>query len=427
MGDFSANITLIPIIIFGTGALIAIAASPFIGLLAFTAILFVPPASIIPALGSQHIAKAIVLLTFISMLFHKRTPPLIKKYTQVNLLAVLVIWVLLSIATSIWKSNSLDYAVNFVKIFIGFLLIINVVDSEKKMKVFISLIIACGAYIAAYILLNYIRGNTLYEGFRVGGLEGSAFEDPNDAALILVMIMPFCYACFIGSKFILKKLLFMAVFILLLIGIIYTGSRGGFLGLLAIALFLFLKNKHKFAALTILTSLSIIFFIFAPAKYKERIQSTFTVDQTDDNATIRFDAWKAGISMMAHNFLGVGMGNFGEAFPIYRPENALDTPGMRRSAHNMYVQIGGETGIIGLIIFLLLIRRTMVSLKITSSTKNKTHKLPEEIVIYARATSIALIGFLVCGLFLSQAYSWFLYCLIGLSVVLAELRKKCEA
>jgi O-antigen ligase len=122
----------------------------------------------------------------------------------------------------------------------------------------------------------------------------------------------------------------------------------------------------------------------------------------------------------------VGIGNFGEAFPLYRLNNSLDPPGMRRAAHNMFIQIAGETGPIGLLILLLLIVVTLKSLKITSMNTRQSKNVTQEIELYSKATSTALIGFLVCGFFLSQAYSWFFYYLVGLSVVLSDLKKKYE-
>ena len=58
---------------------------------------------------------------------------------------------------------------------------------------------------------------------------------------------------------------------------------------------------------------------------------------------------------MTHRIFGVGAGNFGEGFVMYRPPDAVDVSGERRVAHNMFIQVGGETGFVGFVIFIFLI------------------------------------------------------------------------
>ena len=59
---------------------------------------------------------------------------------------------------------------------------------------------------------------------------------------------------------------------------------------------------------------------------------------------LRFTYWRVGLSMFAHNALmGVGMGNFMEAYSHYQYLGAGDV----REAHNGYLQAFCETGILG--------------------------------------------------------------------------------
>lgn len=114
------------------------------------------------------------------------------------------------------------------------------------------------------------------------------------------------------------------------------------------------------------------------------------------------------------------MGNFGEGFVRYRPEGAVDPAGKRRVAHNVFIQIGGETGVLGLAVFTSLIVLTFKGLsKISAKSK--------EIFSFAQATWISLMGFIICAFFLSQAFNWILYYLIAFSVVLMELSKRMES
>lgn len=59
---------------------------------------------------------------------------------------------------------------------------------------------------------------------------------------------------------------------------------------------------------------------------------------------LRLGYWRVGATMFFHHpFQGVGLGNFGVAYPRYQFEGAGDT----KQAHNDYLQMACETGIVG--------------------------------------------------------------------------------
>ncbi|MCX5770607.1 MAG: O-antigen ligase family protein [Candidatus Hydrogenedentes bacterium] len=75
-----------------------------------------------------------------------------------------------------------------------------------------------------------------------------------------------------------------------------------------------------------------------------------TVSDLASGATfrLRLSYWRTGIYMALDNFwTGVGWGNFGECYPNYRPAGA----GAVTVAHNDYLQVLCETGILGFALF----------------------------------------------------------------------------
>jgi putative inorganic carbon (hco3(-)) transporter len=75
------------------------------------------------------------------------------------------------------------------------------------------------------------------------------------------------------------------------------------------------------------------------------------VDITPDNYAIaeRLAHWQAAINMItAHPFLGVGFGNYATAYPSYQLINWIEPLG---HAHNYYLNIFAEVGIIGLLVY----------------------------------------------------------------------------
>ena len=100
----------------------------------------------------------------------------------------------------------------------------------------------------------------------------------------------------------------------------------------------------------------------------ERVQSTST---SDTNTRARFLYWGVGLEMFrAHPFIGVGANNYQVAFPSAREQFATAHPnsalvGMNEQlltqyAHNEYVQLLAELGMVGMLLFgalcLLLVR-----------------------------------------------------------------------
>jgi len=403
---------------------------PYIGLAIFSALLFLRPADFYPVLGPLHITRLIAGLTFLVMMFKGTVDRhhIFKDCSQSRFLIIFSLIALLSITTSIWKSNSIDRYVTFLKILVSYLLIINLIDTDKKFKGIIWVMVLAGLGIGLTAILNYFQGVNLVGNNRVQGLGSGIFSNPNDLALCLLMLMPFAYHLILRSKFVFLKLISLFSLGVFLLGTIFTQSRGAVPGLLGMGLFVFFITKRKFVSGLLFLMCIVAFVSFAPAEYLERIKSIPTSHKEDVNAISRIDAWKAGISMMKDRPLGVGLGNFGEGFVKYRPPEAIDFIGLRRAAHNSYIQVGAETGVFGLLAFLLIIISTLKSLNRTKKSALKLQtKEAQDIVYFSSTTAVSMVGFVITVIFLSQAYNWILYYFVGFSVVLNELLKKVKS
>lgn len=78
-----------------------------------------------------------------------------------------------------------------------------------------------------------------------------------------------------------------------------------------------------------------------------------SVNDANFSAVERAAHWLAGVRMFAaHPLLGVGIGNYSAAYPQYHPRGWYASLG---HAHNYYINIAAEAGIMGLATYLLLI------------------------------------------------------------------------
>ncbi|TXH02137.1 MAG: hypothetical protein E6R05_04625 [Candidatus Moraniibacteriota bacterium] len=128
-----------------------------------------------------------------------------------------------------------------------------------------------------------------------------------------------------------------------------TFSRGGLIGLLAGAIVyvavaskspVFSRNRSRIAIFG-----SILLIIFLSPPVLSRFLTSFAV--SDTSSIERITLWKEALRSIEENpMLGVGLGNYlSAARPLY-------SPGTPFYAHNLYLDIATEVGIIGLAMFL---------------------------------------------------------------------------
>ena len=132
-----------------------------------------------------------------------------------------------------------------------------------------------------------------------------------------------------------------------------TYSKGGWLSLALIALaafiFLFPGIKGIRKLFIILLTLILIIAVVSMLESTGSTKLGFT-----KSFKVRWEYWQASCLMIRDNlFRGYGLGNFGEIYAQYKLPMAEET----QMAHNNYLQVWVEMGIVGFIILLWLVVR----------------------------------------------------------------------
>lgn len=189
-----------------------------------------------------------------------------------------------------------------------------------------------------------------------------------------------------------------AVTLMLAAGLVASWSRGAWLGAGAAMLVVLASlPRNRLAGFgTLLAVVAIVFagaqFHLLPASVTARI-TDFTsdittnfeargVDITSENYAVieRLAHWQAAQAMARdHLLLGVGLGNYEPIYPVYE---LLNWPYPLGHAHNIYLNMLAEVGIIGLFAYLVL---WGVVFAVTLRTSN-SHNL------WRRALAIGLLG-----------------------------------
>jgi O-antigen ligase len=377
--------------------------TPFLIFCLYTFVLIGRPQDFIPTLAPLRLALVFTVLMFFVTLLQKREGISNFFWQRESKLYFLFFGIMCAgIPFSVYRRGSFNFVIlGYVVNMVYFILFLLHVNTFEKFKRFVAVLMLSGLF---FSIFGLIQGN-----FQEGRYTtGSDVFDPNDVAYIGISLFPFSMSVLLGSYRFSAKIIALFALLLCVLLTLFTGSRGGFLGLMILGLFfLFLpipgvKKSYK----VLVTMLFIAVAIMNIHKINmERYQTLGELEQ-DYNLTDEFgriQIWKRGLQLFFENpITGVGVAGFNEGIGIMRERDNLPSQTWQ-TAHNSYIQVMVETGIFGITVFIYLIGKCV-------KTFNQFRKRREASVEkdFSTISGILLIGFiaqLVTAFFLSQGYS----------------------
>jgi len=297
----------------------------------------------------------------------------IPSYLVIALLA-LVCTMVLSATVAINVSSSLKEISKWLEFVVVILLGSQYLRTRRQIWMIVALICLAGisqafyGYLQAFFNLgpqSFIRDASL----RVYG----TFDQPNPYAGYINIPLSISLALtLLGHNRVMRILAGLSVIILVTAEYL-SQSRGGEIALAAALIFIVLAGMPGIRVLmrvfiVVLLGIFMVLFaglvpqnVFNPAlKFLGVAQISLTNPTSQDYSTAeRLAHWIAGWHMyMDHPVLGVGIGNYPDAYPKYFITIFTNSLG---HAHNYYINIAAETGSIGLIVFLLFLLAVFVA------------------------------------------------------------------
>jgi len=306
--------------------LILIFSCPFISSLAFPYLELIYSAGLLCFFGIYLIYKKFSFSKLQSMLY-----PII----------LFILALAISLVFSQNKLNSLWELYKYISMILLFLVAASL--SEKDKSLTIQTIILSGLVVSLLAIyqyffgfghvLSYLSNNGFSFPFALDYLQSkrvfAPFVTPGILGGYLAMIIPL--ALINKDKVWLVLPVFFALFL--------TMSLGAFLSLFCALLIFFgarekLKKKHFFSLIGLFI-LIVIIFTWRSMAQREHVHPVFSI-------LMRLSYWKETLEIIkAHPLAGVGLGNF--------------NLNMSRYAHNSYLQIWAEMGLLGLFSFVWLV------------------------------------------------------------------------
>ena len=277
-----------------------------------------------------------------------------------------LIWNLFSALFAYDKHAALKRYIDFVVPFITIYFLAKNELDNKKIRTFLYLLFFAGVIVSIIGILEFIYGkDIIYEGFAENSFYKqyiaiprvmSTMLHPTILGTYLMLCLPASYFVIENNAGRLKKIFSTIGLFIILIAIMLTFSRTAW-DISALVTFYYFYNRDKKKIL--LSVVVMILFLCATlvlAKFEPRLQ--YRVDYKQIVSYLinghRLKRYPLTIKMVKdHPFRGVGPNNYRLLFDKYYGLNK--EPYNIKIPDNMYLAILGETGLVGILLFMILV------------------------------------------------------------------------
>lgn len=381
----------------------------YAGVFLFTAVVFFRPYEFSKSLSwlstsAFWIAFATLAVFVITQLGLENT--ITARPRELKLILLVVLLAALSIPQALEPLRAWNSFTVFLKVVVIFVVMINVVRTEKRLKGLWILVLLATCILSVNAINDYRLGRLELQGIRIKGAIGSLFDNPNDLALHLVTMLPIALALSFSSRNRVSKIIYFIIGLLTVGGIVVTFSRGGFLALIATTVVLLWKlvRSSRWLIPPVGAAFVVLFLVLAPGGYRSRISTT-----GDESSMARFDDLKRSVYVtLRHPLLGVGMDNY------------ILFSNVNKSTHNAYTQVSSEMGVGAAVLYVLFILAPFKGLR---NIERKSYEVrPARRFFYMSiALQASLVGYMVASFFASVAYLWYIYYLVAYAICLRRI------
>lgn len=357
---------------------------------------------------SLPFAQAAVIVIILSAAYNKDSIRWPRSW-PISLFLIFMAWMLLTTSTAMVSSSSWSKYVDVLKV-TGMTLVVASLIRTREEIIGLVWVMVCSLGFFGFKggIFTIMTGGS----YRVWGPPSSLVSGNNELAVALVMIIPLIYFLVtnpaIAREFrpasrlpinLIKRGGVLAI-ILCAVSAIGSQSRGAFLAIAVMCIFLWWRSHSK-AGIAVLALTGIFLALpLMPDSWFERMQTIQTYSE-DLSALQRINAWETAANIAADRPLGAGFTTAHPAvFAAYSPRQGLEWIYV---AHSIYFQVLGEHGYIGLILYLLFWTTVYTSAS-RIAKQAKRHTDLDWAAKLMNMCKVSLVGFAVGGAFLSLAY-----------------------
>ncbi len=331
------------------------------------------------------------------------------KSSPLRILILFALWMLASMLWSIDQKSSLEIIPTYLGLFVLYAVVTMIPISTTQFRMLLLVTLVGGLLAAAYGVHAFYGNPALtQERLDVRRLVitvGQSAIDPNQFANSL--LFPFCIAGMwaLRARRFIQLVACVAALVLLVVAVMLSGSREGFVGLVLIAGYYALRSRYRFRLALACTCMAIAVSSIQTSMFV-RLATAF---QTGGSG--RTSVWAVALEAAKHRPLqGYGIGAFQAAYDLfylntYQPyTNGWDSP-----AHNIVAHYLVEMGIVGLALIAIFFWSQFRSLGVV---KAGDELYDDRILMEAALLAIAFVS-LNIDLF-SYKYAWLVFFMVAL-------------
>ena len=335
--------------------------------------------------------------------------------------AALVALVVLTLPISIWPGKSVVFLYQQLPVLVAAVMIVYKLSYSWR--------VIRGTFKAVGIAATILMAMALV-GYAGGRAAVESMYDTNDLAYVLVTVFPITVAFAMVSRSARHRVPWMLIALGLVVTVLLTSSRGGFVGLLASTAVIVLfparsgsmqdgtsktSKSRVVVSLVACVSLAVTIWPFLPSDTKERLETTFSLsgdynlDQNNDKG--RLQIWTRAMTALAQRPIGYGVDTF--------PMVTFRFGGRMMAPHNSFVQTAVELGILGLYFFLriyYLALKGLAEARRRLGARMTKSEEPDERMVFFRMLQASIVGNFFAAMFLSMAYVTLFWIMISLAM-----------
>jgi probable O-glycosylation ligase (exosortase A-associated) len=401
------------------GTIPLIVRAPFIGLLAWLWVsLMNPHREVFGFLHGASLNLYLGVLTALAWLA-SRDRKLISPNPFTILLVAFACWASISAYFALDREHAFPIWDRTIKTIVLGLAVTMLANTRARLQAVIWIMaISLGYYAvkgAGFVVLSGGRNH-------VFGPESSMIEDNNALGLALIVLLPLLNYLRLTSARALVRWSLLAVMAAALIAILGTYSRGALIALAAAGAVYSLRSRNGLAVLLAAAVVAWALPNFLPTTWFERMSSIQSAD-ADSSFQDRLAAWRTSFNIAsAHPLLGGGFVAVEQDW-VARTYSSPGSLPIGRAAHSIYFEVLGETGFVGLALYLSAVAAAILN---TFRVLGAARGRPELnwASALARMLQVSIGAFLAGGAALSMAYYDGVIVMLSLTAVLLEVVKQ---
>lgn len=260
----------------------------------------------------------------------------------------LILW---GAATSLWALDSdlsLSRLPTAFSLLVLFLITVSLRITRTELMWTVVAAVIGGVCAALYATSSYYGGTSFESGMRGSLIVGGRSTDPNYFAASLLLPISMAVGVFLSVRSWTAKAFSLIAAATMVFAVLLTMSRGALLSLVVIVLIYCYRLRVNWRVLVIPAVFAVLLALM-PNFFFARLAGSGA-----DEGAGRLEIWRVGLVLVQnYGLLGAGLDNFPVGYQQFSGmAKVFPYQGYARGAHNTYLNMMVESGVVGMMLFL---------------------------------------------------------------------------